>query len=126
MSEENDPVRLSLRIAGAAAVFMLLSSCGPPTLAEIEGRSFFSMSDFVESISCSEYFRVFPEWAGEAPVVDTEDEAVEMATSVLAPSQPDVAEAVKAGEVWLLIDRDGFVFAAMESVGASIGGCSGY
>lgn len=119
-------MRLSLRIAGAAVAVMLLSSCGPPTLAEIEGRSFSSVSDFEEAISCPEHFRVFPDWAGEAPVVETEDEAVEMATSLLDPAQPDVDEAVEAGEVWLLVDEEGFVFAAMESVGASIGGCSGH
>lgn len=34
-------------------------------------------------------------------------------------------DAVAAGDVWLLIDRDGRAFAAMESVGASIGGYAG-
>lgn len=119
-------VSLSLRIIGATVFVTLLSSCGPPNLSEIEGRSFSSVSDFEEAISCSEHFRVFPQWAVEAPVVVTEAEAVEMATSLLGPSHPDVAEAVQAGEVWLLVDNDGFVFAAMESVGASTGGCSEY
>lgn len=105
---------------------MLLSSCGPPTLDEFEGRSFSSVSEFQDAVSCSEHFRVFPHWAGEAPVIETEDKAMEMATSLLDASQPRVEEALEAGEVWLLVDGEGLVFAAMESVGASIGGCSGY
>ena len=105
---------------------MLLSSCGPPTLDEIENQSFSSVSDFEDVISCSEHFRVFPHWGGEAPVIETENEAMEMAGSLLDASQPSVDEAVKAGEVWLLVDNEGLVFAAMESVGGSIGGCSGY
>lgn len=119
-------MRLALRIAGAAVVVLLLSSCGPPTLDEIENQSFSSVSNFEDAVSCSEHFRVFPDWGGEAPVIETEDEAMEMAGSLLDDSQPRVEEAVEAGEVWLLVDDDGFVFAAMESVGASIGGCSGY
>lgn len=78
-------MRLSLRIIGSAVAVVLLSSCGPPTLDEIEGRSFSSVSDLEDAVSCSEFFEVFPSWAGEAPVVDTEDEAMEMATSLLDP-----------------------------------------
>lgn len=117
---------LSSRILVVGVAVMLLSSCGAPTLDEIENQSFSSVSDFEDAVSCSEHFRVFPDWGGEAPVIETEDEAMEMAGSLLDASQPRVEEAVEAGEVWLLVDNEGFVLAAMESVGASIGGCSGY
>lgn len=117
---------LSSRILGVGVAVMLLSSCGPPTLDEIENQSFSSVSEFEDAISCSNHFRVFPHWGGDVPVIETENEAIDMADSLLDASQPRVEEAVEAGEVWLLIDSEGFVFAAMESVGASIGGCSGY
>lgn len=119
-------MRSVMRNMGAAVVVISLASCGPPTVDEIEGRSFSDVTGFQDAVSCKEHFSVFPHWAGEPPVVDAEDEAVEMATSLLDPTHPQVAAAVEAGEVWLLVDGDGFVFAAMESVGASIGGCSGY
>lgn len=115
-----------MRIFGAVVAVTLLASCGPPTLDEIEGRTFSNVSDFQDAISCSGHFRVFPDWTGEPPGIETEGEAVEMATTLLDASQPRVAAAVEAGDVWLLVHGDGFVFAAMESVGASIGGCSGY
>jgi len=105
---------------------MLLASCGPPTLDEIGNRSFSSVSEFLDGVSCSQHFEVFPNWVGEAPVIETEDKAVEMATSFLDASRPRVEEAVEAGEVWLLVDGEGLVFAAIATVGASIGGCSGY
>ena len=88
-------VRSSLRILGAAVAVILLASCGPPTLDEIENRSFSNVSDFEDAVSCSDHFRVFPHWAGEAPVVQTEDEVMEMANSLLDASQPGVEVAVK-------------------------------
>ena len=114
-----------LRIALTAAAICLVSACGTPNLEELEGRTFSDVADFQDAVSCSEYFHVFPSWSGEAPIVEQEEEALEMAESLLSPSQPQVVDAVAAGDVWLLIDTDGRVFAAMESVGASIGGCAG-
>ncbi|MFP4554744.1 MAG: hypothetical protein ACLFRT_12910 [Actinomycetota bacterium] len=117
-------MRSSSMILVTAVAVVLLSSCGPPTIDEIGNRSFSSVSDFEDAVSCSDHFRVFPDWAGEVPVIETEDEAMEIAASLLDASQPPVEEAVKAGDVWLLVDGAGLAFAAMESVGASIGGCS--
>lgn len=114
-----------LRIASIAAAVCLVSACGPPRLEELEGRTFSDVADFQDAVSCSEFFQVFPSWGGDAPVVDQQGEALEMAESLLSPSQPQAVDAVAAGDVWLLIDSDGRAFAAMESVGASIGGCAG-
>lgn len=114
-----------LRIVLIASAVSLVTACGPPGLEELEGRTFSDVADFQDAVSCSEYFQVFPSWSGEAPLVEQEEEALDMAESLLSPSQPQVADAVAAGDVWLLIDSDGRVFAAMESVGASIGGCAG-
>jgi len=55
--------------------------------------------------------------------VDSETRAIELAGSILDASTSNVDRAVRAGEVWLLVDSDGIAFAAMDSVGGSIGGC---
>lgn len=110
-----------------AVITALLVACGPPQLTEIEGQSFSSVTEFIESFSCgSEHLGVFPSWGSEPPVIDDAAEALEMANGLLASPEQEVDRAVRAGKVWLLVDADGFVFAAMESVGASIQGCYGY
>lgn len=107
-------------------VVLALSACAPPKAADLDGHEFSSVSDFRDSISCRQHFQVFPHWGGEPPVIDTEDEAIDLSRSLLGDSNPEVAQALRAGNVWLLVDVDGFAFAAMESVGASIGGCLDY
>jgi len=112
------PALLSVLLASS-----LLVACSQPSLGDFEGRSFSSVRDFTESVTCSQYFEVFVDSSGQPPVIQDEDEAVAMATSVLDASMPRVSSAQRAGDVWLLVDVEGIVFAAMDSVGDSIGGC---
>lgn len=114
------------RMLGVVLALLLFTSCGPPTVDELAGRSFANVGEFQDVVACSNHFGVFPEWGGDPPVIETEEEALEMADTLLEGEHPRVEEAFKAGNVWVLVDSEGFAFAAMETVGASIGGCSGY
>lgn len=123
-----DSLKYMRAIASVATIGLVLglAACGPPRAADLEGREFSSVDEFQQSVTCGQHFRVFPEWVGEPPVIETEGESIEMSRSLLGDSGPKATQALRAGDVWLLVDADGFAFAAMESVGASIGGCSDY
>lgn len=101
----------------------LLVACSQPTLRDFDGRSFSSVRAFTESVSCSQYFEVFVDASAQPRAIRDEAEAMAVATSVLDASMPRVSSAQQAGDVWLLVDVDGVVFAAMDSAGGSIGGC---
>ncbi len=108
------------------AVVAIVIACGPPKLEDVEGRSFTSVTEFQQAVSCSQFFNTYVSYSGQPPVIDDENEALERARSFLDGSQPTAVEAVEAGKVWLLVDDQGLAFAAMDSVEGSIGGCMGY
>ena len=106
------------------AVCLLVGCSGSlPTLDEIEGQAFSSVRAFVESISCSEVFETTASLSGEPEVIEDEDEALAQANSLLAGPRSGVSSVARAGNVWLLIDAEGDVFAAMDLTGSGASGC---
>ncbi len=116
-----------LGTAVLVAASMALGACGtqPPALLDALGSSYANSTDFAATLSCRQQFSVHPGWSGDPPAVESETQALDFAESLMG-EHPDVRQAVRAGEVWLLVDEAGFAFAAMDAMGASIAGCADY
>ena len=121
---------IHLRTNGASALVLVVmatmsTACAgaPPTLDEIGRERFADLGEFRESLSCQPQFSVFVS-TSEPITIESEAQAIELAESILIDSSREVDRVVPAGAFWLLVDSDGVVYAAMDSVGGSGVGCA--
>lgn len=103
---------------------LVLTACAsqPPTLAEISGEEYSTSSEFVERAGCQPTFTTFMDFISTS--ISTEQEVLELATTAVSESVRTVEQAVRAGDVWVLVDSEGLAFAAMEVQGATASGCA--
>ena len=127
MSRVGMPV-VNLRTVGAIALVLVVTistACAgaPPTLDDIGGERFADVGEFRESLSCQPQLSVFVS-TSQSITIESEAQAMELAESILIDSSREADRLVQAGGVWLIVDSDGVVWAAMDSVGGSVVGCA--
>ena len=103
---------------------LVLTACStePPTLAEISGEEYSTSSEFVQRVGCQPTFTTFIDFISTS--ISTEQEVLELAATAVSGSDRTVEQAVRAGDVWVLVDSEGLAFAAMEVEGATTSGCA--
>jgi hypothetical protein len=104
--------------------FILVTACVTelPTLAEISGEEYSTSVEFVERVGCQPTFTTFMDFISTS--ISTEQEVLELAATAVSWSDRTVEQALRAGDVWVLVDSEGFAFAAMEVQGATTSGCA--
>lgn len=112
-------IRVSLTCA-----LLALTACSaePPPVAEISGEEFSTSAEFVKRVGCQPTFTTFIDFI--STTISTEQEVLELAETAVSASERTVEQAVRAGDVWVLIDSEGLAFAAMEVQGATTSGCA--
>lgn len=114
-----------LLIAAGLGLAVVIAACTPAELTrdDVEAQTFMSNDDLVAWIDCDGMWIATPDGVGPAAKKWTSEQVVDASREAIAgePSAK-VADALRAGNIWVLVDSSGRPFGGLEP-GAQITFC---